>query len=229
MKYDKEFLNENMMGPNSMVVAEELTQGLPFKKGMKVLDLGCGRGLTSIFLAKEFGVEVFALDLWTPPTDNYNRFKQMSVSDLIVPLQIDALNLPFPNEYFDAVVSIDSYHYFANNDTYFVEVLKPILKKDAIVAIAFPGMKFEVEHNIPEEMKPLWNEEILTMVHSIDWWKPKFEDHLENFKISEMNCFHKAWSDWLSCGNPYALEDKDMMDTDNGRYMNLIKLSGRVK
>ena len=34
--------------------------------GMRVLDLGCGKGLSSIFLAKEFGVQVWAADLWTP-------------------------------------------------------------------------------------------------------------------------------------------------------------------
>lgn len=229
MNYDADFLNENMMGPNAIVIAQELTHGIPFKNGMKVLDLGCGRGLSSIFLAREFGVQVFALDLWTSSTDNYNRFKQMGVCDLVVPLQIDAQNLPFPNTYFDAVVSIDSYHYFANNDIYFSEVLKPILKKDAIVAIAFPGMKHEIENDIPDDMKPLWDDDILTMVHSIDWWKPKFDNYLDDFQISEMDCFDKAWGDWLSCDNPYAKQDKYMIDTDNGRYMNIIKLTGRVK
>lgn len=73
---DITFLNENMMGPNAWLLAEELTANLPLKKGMRVLDLGCGRGLTSVFLAEKFGVEVFALDLWTDATENYKRFKQ---------------------------------------------------------------------------------------------------------------------------------------------------------
>ncbi len=64
------FLNENMMGPNAWLVAEELTAGLSLKKGMRVLDLGCGRGLTSVFLAEKFGVQVFAVDLWTSATEN---------------------------------------------------------------------------------------------------------------------------------------------------------------
>lgn len=64
-------------------------------KGMRVLDLGCGKGLTSVFLAEEFGVQVFAVDLWTTATENYNRLRK----------------------------------------------LKPILKEDAVVAIAFPGME----------------------------------------------------------------------------------------
>lgn len=73
-KYDKNFLKENMMGPNSMMILEELLNEVPLKAGMRVLDLGCGNGLTSVFLAKEYGVQVFALDLWISATDNYRRF-----------------------------------------------------------------------------------------------------------------------------------------------------------
>lgn len=224
-----EFLHENMMGPNAWLIAEELTANLPLRKGMKVLDLGCGRGLTSVFLAEKFGVEVFALDLWTSATENYNRFQQAGVSHLTIPLQLDALQLPFAEDFFDAVISIDSYHYFGNNDTYFTQVLKPVLKKDAIVAMAFPGMKYELHQNIPEEMKTLWDDEALEMWHSIEWWIPKFEPYLKDFQIGEMECYDQAWQDWLSCDNPYAVEDRVMIATDHGRYMNLIKLSGIIK
>ena len=73
-----------MMGPNAWLVAEELTAGLSLKKGMRVLYLGCGRGLTSVFLAEKFGVQVFAVDLWTSATENYDRFKQAGVYDRIL-------------------------------------------------------------------------------------------------------------------------------------------------
>lgn len=63
-QYDSNFISENLMGPNSMKVLEELSQNLPLKEGMRILDLGCGTGLTSIFLAKEYGVTVYATDLW---------------------------------------------------------------------------------------------------------------------------------------------------------------------
>lgn len=228
MKLDNYFLKENMMGPNAWRIAQELTKDLPLRPGMRVLDLGCGRGLTTVFLAKTFGVEVFAVDLWTSVTENLVRFRQAGVSHLTVPLQFDALQLPFAEEFFDAVVSVDAYHYFGNNDVYFKDVLRPVLKQGGIVAMAFPGMKYEVQKNLPEEMKPFWEPEALEMWHSINWWRPKFEPYLHSFQISEMDCFDQAWQDWLSCDNPYAVEDRQMMKMDDGRFMNLIKLTGMI-
>jgi len=46
------------MGPNPLRLLEELCQHLDLKPGMKVLDMGCGKGLTSVFLANEYGVTV---------------------------------------------------------------------------------------------------------------------------------------------------------------------------
>ena len=47
---------QNGMGSNPLWLVEWLTAAMDLKPGMRVLDLGCGRGLTSIFLAREFGV-----------------------------------------------------------------------------------------------------------------------------------------------------------------------------
>jgi cyclopropane fatty-acyl-phospholipid synthase-like methyltransferase len=39
-------------------------------RGMRILDLGCGRAMSCIFLHREFGVTVWAADLWFDATDN---------------------------------------------------------------------------------------------------------------------------------------------------------------
>ena len=150
-KYDKDFLKPNMMGPNSMMILEELLEKVPLKPGMRVLDLGCGNGLTSVFLAKEYGVQVFALDLWISATDNYRRFREAGVEQAVIPIHADAMDMPFADEFFDAVISVDAYHYVGNNDTFFPEKIRPLLKQNGIAAIAFPGMKYEVKENIPDE------------------------------------------------------------------------------
>lgn len=226
--YNKDFINQNMMGPNSMRILEELLQGCSLKSGSRVLDLGCGRGLTSVFLAKEYGVQVFAVDLWIAAADNLKRFEQMGLDHQIIPIHADANNLPFAENYFDAVISVDSYHYFGSNDTYFSEKIRPLLKKDALVALAFPGMKYEVHDNVPEEMKPFWEEEALSMWQCTDWWRQRLEKSMTDFQIQELSCFDCAWNDWLSSDNPYAVGDREMIKTDGGRFMNLIGITGRV-
>ncbi len=229
-KYNKDFLNENMMGPNSMLVLEEMTQDLGLKKGMRVLDLACGRGLTSIFLAKEYEVEVFATDLWTSATENYERFRQMGVEDKIIPLCFDATTMPFAHNYFDAVISVDSYHYFGNNDEYFGDYIAPLLKKDGIVGIAFPSIKQDFEFQaIPDEMKPFWEEEAFNMWRSTNWWTNIFKKHLRDFRVKELDCFEQAWKDWLGLDNEYAIADRKMMSADGGRYMNIVAFTGRIK
>ncbi|GAA0741378.1 SAM-dependent methyltransferase [Clostridium oceanicum] len=231
--YDDEFIKENMMGPNSMLILENLLKDVPLKKNMRVLDLGCGKGLTSIFLAKEYGVQVFAVDLWIPASENYERFKKLGLENQIIPIHGDATALPFADEYFDAVISVDSYHYFGSNETYFDKYLKRLLKKDALIAIAIPGMKYEIHDNVPKEMKPYWDKEALPLWNSCDWWQNALSKS-DGFKIKEIkeldsDCFEKAWSDWLNTDNEYAKGDRPMIETDNGRYMNLISIIGNKK
>jgi cyclopropane fatty-acyl-phospholipid synthase-like methyltransferase len=56
--YDEDWMMDNQMGPNVLWLVEWQCEVLPLKPGMRVLDLGCGKAMTSIFLAREFGVRV---------------------------------------------------------------------------------------------------------------------------------------------------------------------------
>ena len=151
----------------------------------------------------------------------------MHVDNLVIPIHSDAHQLPFADDYFDAVISVDAYQYFGYKDEYYVKYLEPILKKDALVAISIPGMKYEVHKNVPDEMKPYWPDEALETWHSINWWKEKFEGKLNDLQIKEMTYFDEAWQNWMSTENQYAVEDRKMLAADNGRYMNLISITGK--
>ena len=61
-KYGKEMVRKCMAGPNALYLTEELTDSMEIETGSLVLDLGCGRGLSSVFIAKEFGAQVYAVD-----------------------------------------------------------------------------------------------------------------------------------------------------------------------
>lgn len=227
-KYDKKFIDENLMGPNSMKMLEELLESVKLEKGMRVLDLGCGKGLTSILLAKEFGVQVFATDLWIDATQNYKTFKAMSLENQIIPIHADAGDLPYANEYFDAIISIDSYYYFGTEPDY-MDKLARLVKKGGVIALAFPGVKNELNGVLPDEMMLSWaqaKEDVFKTFHSIPWWKELLSQSKEiNIKsIQEMQCFEETWQDWLACDNEYAINDRLSMEAGAGKYMNLIAI-----
>ncbi|MGI6420976.1 MAG: SAM-dependent methyltransferase [Syntrophomonadaceae bacterium] len=75
MSNDKtvEFLKATMMGPNAMRLAEELASHLNINENMRILDLGCGCGLSTLLLVKKYGASVFAADLWISPIINANQ------------------------------------------------------------------------------------------------------------------------------------------------------------
>jgi cyclopropane fatty-acyl-phospholipid synthase-like methyltransferase len=108
-KYDSKWIEENWMGPNLLQLLEELCGNMKLSSGMKVLDMGCGKRLTSIFLAKEFGVTVFVNDLLIDPIENLKRFENAGVSDRVFPFRVEAHALPYANGFFDAAISVDSY------------------------------------------------------------------------------------------------------------------------
>ena len=68
-KYNTPELMGKIMGPNPMKLEEELLAGHQIPAGSVVCDLGSGQGLTSVFLAKEYGFIVYAADLWSDPEE----------------------------------------------------------------------------------------------------------------------------------------------------------------
>ena len=224
--YDREFLKNTMMGPNAMRITEELAGFLPLSPGMRILDLGCGMGISSILLAEKYDVTVFAADLWIPPTENAERFASLGLDSNIIPLLVDATKeLPFAHEYFDMLISVDSYHYFGDNETMLPKLL-PFVKKDGFVAIAVPGfIKDFPEGELPEEIRPYWTPD--WYFYSPNWWLWEKEPGIDIAGLREMDACQQAWDDWLQSPNPYAREDIPMMQAGAGKYFNFIQLVGR--
>ena len=225
-----EFLKAAMMGPNAMRVSEELASDLDINENMRILDLGCGCGLSTLLLTKKYGASVFAADLWISPTENYGRFQSIGIADKAVPIFVDATKgLPFANGYFDLLFSVDAYHYFGDTAEMLPAII-PHIKKGGYVAVAIPGLKYEFGKNVPAEMRPFWNDEIARTIRSLDWWKELWEREpgIELVDVREMACCKQAWAEWLSAYHPVVAEDIEMMKAENGQYFNLIQLTAKV-
>ena len=225
-----EFLKATMMGPNAMRVAEELASYLNIQKNMRILDLGCGCGLSTLLLTKKYGVTVFAADLWISPTENYERFRSVGMDDKAVPVFVDATKgIPFANGYFDVLFTVDAYHYFGDT-LEMLPSLIPFVKKGGYIAVAIPGLKYEFGKNVPDDMQPFWNAEMERTLHSLDWWKDlwKSTEGIEMVDSREMACCAQAWKEWLTGNHPVVADDIKMMEAEGGKYFNLIALIAKV-
>ena len=161
-KYGTPELMAKIMGPNPMKLEEELLMGHHIPAGSVVCDLGSGQGLTSVFLAKEYGFTVYAADLWSDPEENRRFFREMGRSEAeIIPVKADAAALPFEIEFFDGIVSTDSYNYFGRDPEFLDQKLLPFVKKGGYVYIAIPGMKQDLHDALPPELLLSWTPEQL--------------------------------------------------------------------
>ena len=217
----------DMMGPNALRIAEELTADLVLPPDARILDLGCGKGISSLFLYRKYRAQVYAVDLWIPPTENLARFSAAGADRSVIPLHADAHALPFAHGFFDAVISVDAYHYFGTNPAYFPTRLAPLLRPGGVVALAFPGLSADLGGRIPEEMTPFWDAESLACWRTAEFWEETLSPHLKELSVWVMRCFDRAWQDWLATDNPHAVSDRAMMAADRGRYMNLLAVTGK--
>ncbi len=226
-KYDLPEWMAKIMGPNPIKLEEELLINHCIPAGATVCDLGSGQGLTSVFLAREYGFRVYAADLWSDPDENRAFFSACGLSDeQIIPIKADAMSLPFENGFFDAIVSTDSYNYFGRDPMFLDEKLLPCLKTGGYVYVAIPGMKRDCHQNLPRELLLSWTPEQLDYMHDVAYWTEmvgRCRD-AEVVSVTEMESNAEVWADWLKQDNEYAIGDRKAMAAGGGKYLNFIKI-----
>ena len=231
-KYNTPTLLKKIMGPNPIKLEEELLIDHKIPNAAVVCDLGSGQGLTSVFLAKEYGFTVYAADLWSDPEENRKFFDDMGLDrKQIIPVKADATNLPFAKEFFDAVVSTDSYNYFGRDEQYLDDKLLPFVKSGGYVYIAIPGMKKDCHDNLPQELLLSWTPEQLEYMHDVDYWSEIVGKckGAEVISVKEMESNDEVWADWLMQDNEYAVGDRKSMEAGGGKYLNFISIVLRKK
>lgn len=231
-KYNTPELMSKIMGPNPVKLEEELLIDSKIPENAVVCDLGSGQGLTSVFLAREYGYTVYAADLWSDPEENRKFFDEMGLSrEKIIPVKADAENLPFNKEFFDAVVSTDSYNYFGRDENYLDNKLLPYVKSGGYIYIAIPGMKKDCHDNLPKELLLSWTPEQLEYMHDVEYWSKMAGKckGAEVIAVSEMESNDEVWTDWLMQDNEYAKGDRRSMEAGGGKYLNFIKIVLRKK
>ena len=233
-RYPVDWLLDLDMGPNPIRLLEQLLDGMPIERGSRVLDLGCGRGATSVFLARELECEVIAVDLWVDPAEAQAVFDSAEVTQRVRAVQADVRELPVPEASVDAVVSIDAWEYFGADDAVLAEVAR-VLRPRGRLGMVTPALRTEPigSDSIPDHVRAVVGDEALQW-HRPEWWAQqwtasgRFDDIRSGFAAD-------GWSDWLGWERMVRARDGDAADTrvvdmlerDGGRQLGFAVVAGR--
>jgi cyclopropane fatty-acyl-phospholipid synthase-like methyltransferase len=240
--YDPQWVLDNEMGPNALWLTEWLCRDMDLRPGMRVLDMGCGKCLSSVFLAREFGVQVWATDLWISAADNWQRIREAGLEDQIFPIHAEAHSLPYAHEFFDALVCVDSYGYYGTDDLY-LNYFHKFVKPGGQIGMVFPGLTQEFGETVPdhltqkyEDSGPFWGQECWYF-HTAQWWRRLWaRTGLVDIELAEH--MPDGWHHWLQfyrarhAGAPRKPTPSDIatLEADRGRYLGIIRvIAGRTK
>ncbi len=229
--YDPAWVHKNEMGPNVLWMTEALTQVMQLDPGMRVLDLGCGTAMSSIFLAKEFDVQVWATDLWIKATDNLKRIREAGLEDRVFPIHAEARTLPYAAEFFDAIVSMDSYHYFGTDVHYLEFYLLKLLKPGGRIGIVSPASPERIPTPAPAHLGDEWY-----WMNTVDWWRDLWS-RAPGLDVEHAELLPQGWDLWVqwheclmasgSWKRPGEAEELDTLRADGGRHLGFVRMVGR--
>ncbi len=239
-KYDSEWVLNGWMGPNVLWLTEWLCEKMELKPGMRVLDMGCGKALSSIFLAKEFGVQVWANDLWISATENWQRIREAGLENQVYPIHAEAHSLPYAGEFFDAIVCVDAYQYFGTDDIY-LKYFQDFVRPGGQIGIVVPGLARDFDGPVPEHLtrsrkdgSVFWADECWCF-HTVDWWQHLWA-RTDLVDVEAADVQPDGWRLWLqyekACEEAGTLifpSEAETLEADAGEYLVLIRMVGRRK
>ena len=200
---------------------------------MRVLDLGCGKALSSVFLAKEYNLKVWATDLWIDATANLKAIEDLDLAESVFPIHADARELPYADAYFDAILGVDSFIYFGTDDLY-LDYIQRFLKPAGQIALAVNCFMQELDGPLPDHLIPFWDQECWTW-HTIDWWRTHWE-RTGLVDVTTADTLRDGCEIWLqfnkarlAAGNQSEelKTDIEVMTADRGAYMGWGRLVAR--
>ena len=228
-KYNPYWILENCFGANPLWLAEWLAESMSIEPGMRVLDLGCGRAKSSIFLAQEFDVQVWAADLWVSASENSQRIRAAGLEDRVYPIHCDARSLPFAGEFFDAIVSLDSFSYYGSDGLY-LNYISQFVKPGGQIGVAGAGLVHEFDSSVPDHLTRFWTQDAWAL-HSAAWW----HDHWQRTGLVEVEIADTMsdgiglWQQWADAMGDCSQWYLDTLAADGGNYLGYIRMVGRRK
>ncbi len=131
----------NKMAKRNIGTVERLFSQVDLSNVGKVLEVGCGIGVVSAYLAEKYGWDVTGVDL--DPGQIKGAKNNNLVGGSLRFLEADATKLPFKDNEFDMILSFDALHHIPGWGKALEEISR-VLKSEGFYVLndlAFPSLK----------------------------------------------------------------------------------------
>ncbi|MCK7541444.1 MAG: hypothetical protein MZV63_66450 [Marinilabiliales bacterium] len=196
--------------------------------------------MTSIFLAREFGVRVYAGGPLDEPRSTIGGAASRPRShDLVCPIKAEAHALPFAQGFFDAVVSVDAYQYFGTDELY-IDYLSRFVRPNGSLGVVVVGLMQEMGSQPPAHLtepqsngKVFWESSCRSFKTAEFWrsslvrqprWRPTSPSATQPDGWRHWRDFERALS---AAGKSIFPSDAEALDKDQGRYLGFVRLTAR--
>ncbi len=194
---DKIYDDGRMMAPGGLLLAKLMADKVSVREGMRILDIGCGLGQSSVFLAKQFNCDIVSLDLYVDVNTRRKIAEENNVANKITMLQGDIRKgLPAGMAHFDLIFCMQAFHSFGTH-SFLLEYLATLLNPKGRICIAQTcfNKEFSLLPAVYQNSDG-WNTEYQNY-HSPEWWRKHFEKTNQFFvtECSELIDGDVMWED----------------------------------
>lgn len=145
-------------------------------RGSRVLDIACGTGYGTVLLHRA-GHDVIGADIDQQEIEDATKYWQLDAFR-----EADALQLPFPDNHFDAVVSFETIEHVTDAAKYLSE-MKRVLKDSGMFFCSTPNIRFT--RHPAFHLKEYEPDEYFSLID-------------QNFEQAERYCQYFSPKDWYS-------------------------------
>ncbi|HIM18385.1 MAG TPA: hypothetical protein EYM27_13225 [Dehalococcoidia bacterium] len=138
--------------------------------------------------------------------------------------------MPFAHDFFDAIVSLDSYHYYGTDFGYLEFHILRHLKRAGQIGIVSTAYPVEIPLPSPEHPGDDWH-----WMNSVDWWARHWNRYPE-MDVEHCKALRNGWQSWvrwhdLCLGHgrrdDWAESEIRQLREDEGRYLGFVRMVGR--